>query len=108
MIVGIGCDIVKVNRLIKKRDEIAKKVLSKEEYIIYISYDDKRKLEFLSGRFAIKEAIFKACNKFSDFSKINVYFENGKLCTNIEIFKVFVSISHEDDYAIGYCVMEDL
>ncbi|HOO74216.1 MAG TPA: 4'-phosphopantetheinyl transferase superfamily protein, partial [Tepiditoga sp.] len=58
MILGIGCDIVKIDRI---NEEISKKILSSEELKIYLKIDsEKRKKEYLAGRFAAKEAIIKA------------------------------------------------
>ncbi len=61
MIKGIGCDIVDLNRLSDRLDEFACKILTSKEFEIYRNKKtDKQKREFLGGRFAGKEAFFKA------------------------------------------------
>ena len=69
MIKGIGCDIVDLNRLNDRLDEFACKILTSKEFEIYCNKKtDKQKREFLGGRFAGKEAFFKAVGIFSGFS----------------------------------------
>lgn len=73
MINGIGVDIVSLNRLKDNLDSIANKVLSLKEKEIYATLiSERRKLEFVAGRFAFKEALFKALKKEIDFSKISL------------------------------------
>ncbi len=108
MIVGVGCDIVKISRLIKNSDEIAERVLHHDELVIYHSYDNKRRIEFLAGRFAAKEAVYKAHNGYGKFNEINIYSDDMVLKTNIKDYRVNVSISHEEDYAIAYCIIEEV
>ena len=57
MIKGIGIDIVEIARI---ELNIASKVLSKEEMSLFDDMSLVRKREFLAGRFAIKEALYKA------------------------------------------------
>jgi holo-[acyl-carrier-protein] synthase len=54
MIVGLGLDIVEVSRVSGK---LATRILSKEEYELWQKRGNK---DFLAGRFALKEAFFKA------------------------------------------------
>lgn len=49
----VGIDIVKIPRMEGKED-LAKKILSKEEYELYQKRTDKA--QFLAGRFAAREA----------------------------------------------------
>lgn len=104
MINGIGVDIVDINR-IKLKDSFINKILSCDEISIYNTLaTDKRKKEFLAGRFASKEAIFKADNSVGcPFNEISVLNDiNGKPYSNID--GVMISISHEKDYAIAYVI----
>ena len=58
MIKGIGIDICQISRM---KPDMNRRILSDSENIIYEEIKlDKRKIEFLAGRFAAKEAIYKA------------------------------------------------
>lgn len=108
MIVGIGCDIVEIKRVQRHQEGLAKKLLSEREYAIYRTLGEKRQLTFLAGRFAAKEAIFKACNETLVLSSIEVLNdEQGKPICEIEKYQVHISIAHEDAYAIAYAICED-
>jgi|UniRef100_A0A7V3VSM4 holo-[acyl-carrier-protein] synthase len=54
MIRGVGIDILEISRV---SERLAKRVLSEEEFSIWKTHESK---EFLAGRFALKEAFFKA------------------------------------------------
>ena len=103
MIKGIGVDIVDIKRIELK---IKDKVLSKEEMMLFDSMNVDRKKEFLAGRFAIKEALFKAGIKES-FSSLNIKYneDNSIYLENYPYVKV--SISHEREYAIGFAILQD-
>src|SRR5690625_988867 len=64
MISGIGIDIVELDRMdeaAKRKPRFIDRILTENERKIYDSYDQaRRKLEFLAGRFAAKEAFAKA------------------------------------------------
>ena len=63
MIRGIGLDIVeleRVKKIIKRTSSFAKKVLTDRELAIFDGLSESRKVEFLAGRFAAKEAYSKA------------------------------------------------
>jgi len=112
MIKGIGIDICKISRMRLKNHP---KILNGQELDIYYHIKRmERRREFLAGRFAAKEAIFKA------FSQI------GKkvLLGDIEIIKdddgrpvvirpvfdhlnIHLSIAHEKEYAIAQVIIEE-
>ena len=98
MIKGIGIDIVEIARI---ELNIASKVLSKEEMSLFDDMSLVRKREFLAGRFAIKEALYKAGIKES-FSKLNVKYKKDNSIYLDDYPNVKVSISHEKNYAIGF------
>ena len=109
MIIGIGTDILKVSRI---KLEHSKRVLSTEEIKIFNS---SRKREYLAGRFSLKEAIIKAIGstKYSigmrDITVLND--EKGKPFLLKPIFddiKIHISISHEKEYCIGFCIIENV
>src|SRR5699024_10877662 len=64
MIVGIGMDLVelkRIKRLIEKDDKLVKRILTmKEEKSFNKLTSAKRRLEYVAGRFASKEAFAKA------------------------------------------------
>lgn len=107
MIHGIGCDIVEIERITKKQEQLAKRVLTKNEYEQYITYSDKRKLEYLAGKFAAKEAIYKAIGKgiLSDYEILND--DRGKPSCMIENYTIHLSIAHENKYVIAYAICEE-
>jgi holo-[acyl-carrier protein] synthase len=108
MIMGIGIDIVFIPRLHDK-DTLAKRILSEAEWAQYILRKDKD--QFLAGRFAAKEAYFKARHQglgnipMRDVSILNepsgapVLSHDGKTYP--------VSISHDGDYAIAIVHIEE-
>lgn len=102
MIKGIGVDIVEIAR-IPLNDAFITKILSIDELSVYNTFsNNKRKREYVAGRFAGKEALVKALSdKSITFSKVSILNdENGK-----PFFKdrnTMISISHENDYVIAY------
>lgn len=98
MISGLGCDIVKHERINLK---IAKKVLFDEELVLLEKSSDK--IEFLASRFAIKEAIIKAMNREIGFSDIRVSNDKfGKPICNIP--GIMITTSHEKDYSMAVAI----
>ena len=57
MIKGIGTDIIEINRIIdlKYKDRFINKLLSQDELKLFNNFKcEKRKYEFLAGRWAVK------------------------------------------------------
>lgn len=107
MIVGVGCDIVEIKRLQQNQDAMAKRILTKKEFDCYSSYNQERQLEYLAGRFAIKEAIVKAMDKEMLLSMIEVLNDDmGKPICKIDGYHIHLSIAHEKEYAIAYVICE--
>lgn len=104
MIVGIGTDIVKIERV---NTDLAR-FLGPKETAIYDGLTNERRQEFLAGRWAAKEAIFKALDKKEhDYKMFDIFYdESGKPVVEFENYKINISISHEDKYAIAYVVVE--
>lgn len=104
MIIGIGTDIVQIDRIDLK---IANRILTKDELEIYNLLDVTKK-EWLAGRFAAKEAVYKALpdeNKIN-IDKISIVSENNRPVCFINDYVVHISISHEKSYAIAYVIIE--
>ena len=101
MIKGIGCDIVDLSRLDINNDSLALKILTAKEFEIFKNKKTfKQKKEFLGGRFAGKEAFFKAIG----IEKEILNDINGKPYLNYS--KSFISLAHENNYAVAYVVIE--
>jgi len=118
MILGIGIDLVELDRLRElTSDRFIDRVLSLEEKKLYENIAaENTKLSFIGGRFAAKEAIFKAISKgpgktnYTDFSVLNN--EYGKPYLQTDFFTegeiIHISITHTDRYAIAYVMIEKL
>lgn len=122
MIFGIGVDIVEIRR-IKKAMEVHSSFLSRifsSEEINYIKSRNFRP-EFAAGRFAAKEAVVKAMGTgFSGFDirdivvakvpsgKPEVILTGNakKIAEGFGKYKFHLSISHSEDNAIAYAIME--
>lgn len=111
MIKGIGCDIVDLNRIKIENDNFALKILTLSEFKLYKNKkNDKQRREYLGGRFFAKEAFFKAIGiekgltSFQDIEVLND--KNGKPLLNYP--NSHLSISHENDYAIAYVIIEEV
>lgn len=116
MIKNIGTDIVDLARLKDKDERFIKRILSDQEFSFYQNIaNDSRKLSYLGGRFAAKEALFKAISKgngqinYHDFVILNddagkpVVISKPALLDDMTIH---VSISHSDTYALAYVILE--
>ncbi|AMC94385.1 hypothetical protein AOC36_10495 [Erysipelothrix larvae] len=103
-----GTDIVYMPRFIDKVDDarwITKILTPKEQTLFYRLQSPKRRLEFICGRFAAKEAYSKAKGVGIgeiDFLDVEILADDlGKPvseCMN-------VSISHDQDYALAMVIV---
>lgn len=106
----IGVDITNNNRFIDMEEKTIKRILTQKEYIQYMNKLPEYKHLFLAGRWAAKEACYKAINKYINISINNIEIlndENGiPYCTNIN--NISISISHEKDYTIANAIWTKL
>lgn len=115
MIAGIGLDIVELERIGKldaKSPKFRLRTLTEEELAIYESLTAHRRVEFLAGRFAGKEAFSKArgtgigatCN-FSDISIVPE--ASGKPVLYFKGVQVegFISITHTKTVAAAQVIL---
>ncbi len=115
MIIGIGLDLIEIDRIDKLRDRtdrFPRRILTDAELDRYQSLPEKRQTEFLAGRFAAKEAFSKAVGtgigKELSFHDIEILTDaKGKP----HIFKssygkVHLSITHTKTYAAAQVVIE--
>lgn len=111
MIKGVGIDIVENHRIREniENQRFIDKVLTPEEQTQFIGLSGERKVSYLAGRYAAKEAYLKALgtgyakgNTFKDISVTND--ENGCPTMNIP---GHISISHEKENSIAIVILED-
>lgn len=91
----VGIDITSIERFKNKDENFAKKILSNDEFIMWINTELKD--VFLATRWAIKEAIFKSDNKYSNFSDINIQ----KIDKKYSFDSFEISTSKENGYIIA-------
>ncbi|WP_127836630.1 holo-ACP synthase [Clostridium prolinivorans] len=122
MIIGVGVDIVEIRRIkeaLDKNDKFMDKLFTKEE----IEYLKSRNLrpEYIAGRFAAKEAVSKALGTgFRGFDFKDIVIDRTALGKPIVVLKgkaklliqkygeckIHISISHGEDNAIAYALIE--
>lgn len=116
-----GTDIIEVNRIQEIIEEEKEKFLERIFTQKEIAYCEKKKIvkyQHYAGRFAAKEAIFKAISPFLknkyDISWKNIEIindENGRPIANLigiclkNIENMDISISHVKDMAIATCII---
>ena len=116
MITGIGLDLVdlkRIDKILKKNDKFSKRILSEREQKAFESLSESRKLEYLAGRFAAKEAYAKArgtgIREGCTFHQIEII--NDELGKPIIYFcgaevNGFVSITHTADVAAAQVILQ--
>ncbi|UCG29766.1 MAG: holo-ACP synthase [candidate division WOR-3 bacterium] len=121
-IIGVGIDIVDVKRIesaVNKRRDFLKRIYTPEE--IKTNPKGEFRYQELAGRFAVKEAFFKAIKSgwrrgvmFSDVIVLNEpsgapYIRlTGKakeFAESLGVNSIFVSISHTTDLATGIVII---
>ena len=111
MISGIGTDIVEIERVRKVISEsFMARVLSNEELERTKTMSENRKIQFLAGRFAAKEAIIKCLSdeEVPDMRDLNITNnEKGKPEIVYKDYRILLSISHEIKYATAVAVLCD-
>ena len=125
MIYGIGCDIVEVKRLKKwvETPLLLERYFNPKEMLQSTNASLQRKCEYYAVRFAAKESFAKALGTgLKGFSLADIYVEKdleGKPLLQVtgkakELLQercgaqsfVFVSLSHEKNYALAQVVIE--
>ena len=115
MITGIGLDIVELDRIAKldeRSDKFRLRILTTKELELYESLQPHRKVEFLAGRFAAKEAFAKArgtgIGNSCRFEQIEILPEpSGKPVLSFDGKAVagFVSITHTNTVAAAQVIL---
>ncbi|MGG3471020.1 holo-ACP synthase [Neobacillus pocheonensis] len=115
MIKGIGIDIIELSRieeLLSRQGKFSERILTAREKDTFESLSERRKVEFLAGRFAAKEAFSKAfgtgIGKELSFLDIEIASDSiGKPFIVKPEVRAHLSISHSRDYAVAQVVIED-
>lgn len=114
MVVGIGIDIIEVDRvkkLAEKNPRFLQRIFTRQE----LNYCQKKRNQYqhLAARFAAKEAFFKAIGRkisWTDIETINL--SSGKPQLKITSKQRFsfkdahVSLSHVAEYAVAAVILE--
>lgn len=115
MIYGIGIDLVEIPRLrdmLERQPRLPERILSEKELARFNHFTHpQRKIEFLAGRFACKEAFSKALGTGigKEIRLEDIHCENdelGKPTIQYEDFIVHVSITHTAHYAMSQVLLE--
>ncbi len=124
MIFGVGTDIIEVDRIrriVDSSDAFIKKIYTKNEYN-YCIEKGKGRYQSFAGRYAAKEAVFKALGtgyrdgfKFSEIEIVND--DLGKPCVKTSgrvkefiakhgIKNIHISLTHVEANAVAFAVAE--
>ena len=112
----LGTDILSLKRLKsvlqKYPHQLPNKILSIKEKGTYESIqNDRRRLEFLGGRFCGKEAIFKAAGLPNlTWKRVSILRQEGSRRPSVFIDeklheRIIISISHEEEYATATAIL---
>lgn len=115
MIKGIGLDLVELVRIEKamtRTEKFQQRILTERELEIFHSLSAARKLEFLAGRFAAKEAYAKAngtgIGEGCELHQIEILKDAlGKpvLYFDGQLANAFISITHTNNVAAAQVVL---
>ncbi|MGM9923019.1 MAG: holo-ACP synthase [Bacillus sp. (in: firmicutes)] len=116
MIKGIGLDIIEIDRirqLVGKQPKFVERILTDAEQARFNELAGRRQMEYLAGRFAVKEAYSKAVGTgigeglaFLDIE--TAYDAKGKPCiVKPRETGVHVSITHSKEYAAAQVIIEE-
>jgi|YNPMSStandDraft_1061717.scaffolds.fasta_scaffold08321_1 holo-[acyl-carrier protein] synthase len=120
MIVGIGIDIIEIERIKNSVDNLGdfflKKILTENEIKYCLSKPNK--YQHIAARFAAKEAIYKACSSLYKLSwqdmeifndndgKPNVILRNKAKDFFEGKYSILASITHSREYAACVAILE--
>src|SRR5690625_593174 len=119
MIQGIGLDIIEIQRIKQvshKNERFVYRILTQNERNVYFELPtERRRLEFLAGRFAAKEAFAKATGQGIGkigFQQIEILAkENGAPQIKVKGYErkqIFISITHSEQYAMAQVIITSI
>jgi holo-[acyl-carrier protein] synthase len=98
----IGVDITSIKRFKKSTESLATKILTQDEMLEYNAV--KNKANYLAGRWACKESVFKA----TGLTNVTVLSDpNGKPYVK-DHQDIMVSISHDQSYAVAMAIQKNV
>jgi len=116
MIIGIGLDLIELHRIEKliTNAKFVKRILTDvEQKHFYHKMSERRKMEYLAGRFSAKEAYAKAIGlgigkslSWQDIAIINDASGRPILYVHDVAHKAHVSITHTREYAAATVILE--
>ncbi|MGJ8730027.1 holo-ACP synthase [Listeria aquatica] len=117
MIKGIGLDMIDLDRVkavLERNPRFIERILTPDEEVLFHGYKGSRKIEFLAGRFAAKEAYAKASGtgfgKDLSFTDVEILTgQNGEprlIQPKRTDELVFVSITHTGRSAAAQVIIE--
>ena len=129
MIIGIGHDMTELSRIRKilagaRGENFLRRVFTEQEYVEFdATVGELRKVEYVAGRFAVKEAVSKAfgCGIGAKLGFHDIEIKrssNGKPTCNISVMalellgylhvnpEIHISITHERELASAFVVVE--
>lgn len=118
MIKGIGIDLIELNRIdraLAKNARFVDRILTTNEKKLYEALQQhNRKLEFLAGRFAAKEAFAKATGRGIgklSFTHIEILRnEQGAPYVRVpgyDTANIYISITHSKAYAVAQVIITE-
>ncbi|MEZ0180411.1 holo-ACP synthase ['Camptotheca acuminata' phytoplasma] len=110
---NIGVDLVEIEEIKKIGiEKVSNRILSDLEKKIYTNINnEERKISFLAGRWAAKEAIFKSFqkgnlqNNYRDWSVLNDPESGFPYVVHSSLSKMMISISHSKNYALAFVIL---
>lgn len=123
MIVGIGCDIIEIERIARaiKRESFIQRVFTAKEAAYCQSRGQQAAASF-AARFAAKEAVLKAlgtglregslqeiavANDALGKPLVQLSGHFASLSRQLGVKNIQISLSHSRDFAVAYVIMED-
>ncbi len=126
MIIGIGSDILDIRRLEKvckkHPEQLAKKILSEQEFLQWQTLPKNKSVNFLAKRWSAKEAFAKACGtgirtpvlwKNITLSKdklgkplIETHNELTKWLNKRQAKQIHISLSDDKPYCVAFVIIE--
>lgn len=127
MIVGIGVDMIEIERIekiLKRQPKALQRFLTQEEQKLLAGKSETRQSEIVAGRYAAKEAGAKALGtgigevlSFLDMEILPTSSGKPELTFHTEVYRrlgldparmrIHVSISHSQSHAIAQVVVEE-
>ena len=124
MIVGVGIDIVEIDRLQAALERHGDQMRQRTFSVAEIQYCDQRanKFQHYAARFAAKEALFKAigtgwtegitwldaevCNQPNGKPKLMLSGRALEEATQLGVIKIWISLTHTNRYAAAQVILE--